>query len=123
MGQRISVSIGVTFCVGNRGVGNLRFIGLVGLGPASRVSTFHLLDSLLTATTKISICPYMTSYSNIFASSLSGKNIVFAMKSLAFENYGEALKIYRLTKYQESTLISLLLVPTCALIFCNTQSL
>ncbi len=32
---------------------------------------------------------------------MSGKNIVFAMKSLAFENYGEALKIYRLTKYQE----------------------
>jgi len=29
--------------VGNRGVGNLRFIGLVGLGPASRVFTFHLL--------------------------------------------------------------------------------
>ncbi len=44
--------------VGNRGVGNLRFIGLVGLGPASRVFT------LLTATTKISICPYMTSFSN-----------------------------------------------------------
>ncbi len=38
--------------VGNRGVGNLRFIGLVGLRPASRVFTFHLLDSLLTATTK-----------------------------------------------------------------------
>ena len=33
------------------------FIGLVGLGPASRVFTFHLLDSLLTATTKIPICP------------------------------------------------------------------
>jgi hypothetical protein len=29
--------------VGNRGVGNLRLIGLVGLGPASRVFTFHLL--------------------------------------------------------------------------------
>ncbi len=29
------------------------FIGLVGLGPASRVFTFHLLDSLLTTTTKI----------------------------------------------------------------------
>jgi hypothetical protein len=40
------------------------FIGLVGLGPASRVFTFHLLDNLLTATTKISICPHMTSYSN-----------------------------------------------------------
>jgi len=26
--------------------GNLRLIGLVGLGPASRVFTFHLLDSL-----------------------------------------------------------------------------
>ncbi len=75
MGQRISVSNGVTFCVGNRGVGNLRFIGLVGLGPASRVFTFHLLDSLLTATPKISICPHMTSYSNIFASSLSGKRL------------------------------------------------
>jgi len=36
--------------VGNRGVGNLRLIGLVGLGPASRVFTFHL-DSLLTTTT------------------------------------------------------------------------
>jgi len=43
--------------VGNRGVGNLRLIGLVGLGP------FHLLGSLLT-TTNISICPHMTSYSN-----------------------------------------------------------
>jgi len=39
--------------VGNKGVGNLRLIGLVGLGPATRVSTFHLLDSLLTATTDI----------------------------------------------------------------------
>jgi hypothetical protein len=29
-----------------------------------RVFTFHLLDSLLTATTNISICPHMTSYSN-----------------------------------------------------------
>jgi len=47
--------------VGNRGVGNLRLIGLVGLGPASRVFTFHLLDSLLTATTRMSICPHMTS--------------------------------------------------------------
>ncbi len=35
--------------VGNRGVGNLRLIGLVGLGPASRVFTFHLLDSLVPA--------------------------------------------------------------------------
>ena len=51
-------------CVGNRGVGNLRLTGLVGLGPASRVFTFHLLDSLLTATTNISICPHMTSYFN-----------------------------------------------------------
>jgi hypothetical protein len=33
------------------------FIGLIGLGPASRVFTFHLLDSLLTTTTKIPICP------------------------------------------------------------------
>ena len=33
------------------------FIGLIGLGPASRVLTFHLLDSLLTTTTKIPICP------------------------------------------------------------------
>jgi hypothetical protein len=40
------------------------FIGLVGLGPASRVFTFHLLDSLRTATTNISIYPHMTSYSN-----------------------------------------------------------
>jgi len=31
------------------------FIRLVGLGPASRVFTFHLLDSLLTATTKMRI--------------------------------------------------------------------
>ena len=29
------------FCVGNRGVGNLRLIGLVGLGPASRVLTSY----------------------------------------------------------------------------------
>jgi hypothetical protein len=50
--------------VGNRGVSNLRLIGLVGLGPASRVFTFHLLDSLLTATAKMSISPHMTSYSN-----------------------------------------------------------
>ncbi len=27
------------------------FIGLVGLGPASRVFTFHLLDGVLTTTT------------------------------------------------------------------------
>jgi hypothetical protein len=46
--------------VGNRGVGNLRLIGLVvlGLGPASRVFIFHLLDSLLTATTNILYAPY-----------------------------------------------------------------
>ncbi len=50
--------------VGNRGVGNLRLIGLVGLGPASRVFTFHLLGSLLTTTTNISICPHMTSLFN-----------------------------------------------------------
>jgi hypothetical protein len=50
--------------VGNRGVGNLHLIGLVGLGPASRVFTCSLLDRLLTATTSISICPHMTSYSN-----------------------------------------------------------
>ncbi len=53
-----------TLWYGNKGVGNLRLIGLVGLGPASRVFTFHL-DSLLTATTNISICPHMTSYSNM----------------------------------------------------------
>ena len=47
--------------VGNRGDGNL---GLIGLGPASRVFTCSLLDSLLTATTKISTCPHMTSYPN-----------------------------------------------------------
>jgi len=40
------------------------FIGLIGLGPASRVSTCSLLDRLLTATTNISICPHMTSYPN-----------------------------------------------------------
>ncbi len=38
------------------------FIELIGLGPARRVSTCSLLDRLLTATTKISICPHMTSY-------------------------------------------------------------
>jgi len=54
-----------TLWYGNRGVGNLRLIGLVGLGPASRVFTFHLLDSLLTATTNTAICPHMTSYSNM----------------------------------------------------------
>jgi len=48
--------------VGNRGDGNL---GLIGLGPASRVFTCSLLlDSLLIATTKISICPHTTSYPN-----------------------------------------------------------
>jgi hypothetical protein len=46
------------------------FIGLVGLGPASRVFTFHL-DSLLTATTNISICPHMTSCSNASALGVS----------------------------------------------------
>jgi len=38
-------------CVENRGVGNLRLLA------------FHLLDSLLTTTTSISICPHMTSFS------------------------------------------------------------
>ncbi len=51
-------------CVGNRGIGNLRFIGLVGLGAASRVSTFHLLDSLLKASTPYTKMPHMTSCSN-----------------------------------------------------------
>jgi hypothetical protein len=58
--------------VGNRGVGNLRFIGLVGLvglGPASRAFTFHLLDSLLTATTKIS--PYDLVFQQAFDKSES----------------------------------------------------
>jgi len=40
------------------------FIGLIGLGLASRVFTCSLLDRLLKATIKISICPHMTSYSN-----------------------------------------------------------
>jgi hypothetical protein len=31
------------------------FIGLVGLGPASRVFTFHLLDGVLTTTTTTKI--------------------------------------------------------------------
>jgi hypothetical protein len=31
---------------------------------------------------------------------MSGNDILFAMRSLAFENYGEALEIY-LTKYRE----------------------
>ncbi len=39
--------------VGNRGDGNLRLIGLIGLGPASRVFTCSLLDRLLTATVGI----------------------------------------------------------------------
>ncbi len=42
--------------VGNRKAGNIRHIELVGLGPVSRVFAFHLRDSLLTATIKISIC-------------------------------------------------------------------
>jgi hypothetical protein len=50
--------------VGNRGVGNLRLIGLVGLGPASRVFTCSLLDRLLTASTPYTKMPHMTSYSN-----------------------------------------------------------
>jgi len=33
------------------------FIGLIGLGPASRVFTCSLLDRLLTATTYIPKCP------------------------------------------------------------------
>ncbi len=37
------VSATVISNVGNRGVGNLRLIGLVGLGPASRVFTCSLL--------------------------------------------------------------------------------
>jgi hypothetical protein len=44
--------------VGNREAGNIRHIELVGLRPVSRVFAFHLLDSLLTAITKISICSY-----------------------------------------------------------------
>jgi len=52
--------------VGNRGVGNLRLIGLVGLGPASRVFTCSLLDRLLTASTPYTKMPHMTSYSNKF---------------------------------------------------------
>ena len=42
---------GRLYCVANRGVGNLRLLA------------FHLLDSLLTTTISISICPHMTSFS------------------------------------------------------------
>jgi len=48
-------------------IGNMvifAFIGLVGLGPASRVFTFHLLDNLLTTTIKMSICSHMILYFN-----------------------------------------------------------
>jgi hypothetical protein len=64
-------------------LGNLRFIGLVGLGPASRVFTFHLLDSLLTATTKISICPQMTSYSNRVIRAIIASWGVYQLKHIA----------------------------------------
>ena len=59
------------------------FIRLVGLGPASRVFTFHLLDSLLTETTKISICLHMTSYSNM------GKESYSFEKLKGADNYKE----------------------------------
>jgi hypothetical protein len=43
--------------VGNRGVGNLRLIGLVGLGPASRGFTCSLLDRLLSSFNLPTKCP------------------------------------------------------------------
>jgi len=47
------------FSVGNRGDGNLRLIGLIGLGPASRVFTCSLLDRLLSSNNKnIKMPPY-----------------------------------------------------------------
>ena len=45
--MRRTTSAPSVYLVGNRGVGNLRLIGLVGLGPASRVFTCSLLDRLL----------------------------------------------------------------------------
>ncbi len=48
----------------NRGVGNLRLIRLIGLGPASRVFTCSLLDRLLYSFNPIYYMPHMTSYSN-----------------------------------------------------------
>jgi hypothetical protein len=57
-GVRIG-SVSETEDVGNRGVGNLRRIGLAGLGPASQyLPPPTSVDSLLIATTNISMPPY-----------------------------------------------------------------
>ncbi len=52
--------------VGNRGVGNLRLIGLVGLGPASRVFTCSLLDRLLQLQPHIPKCPIWPRIPTVF---------------------------------------------------------
>ncbi len=50
--------------VGNRGDGHLRLIGLIGLGPASRVFTCSLLDRLLSSFNLPTKCLIWPSYTN-----------------------------------------------------------
>jgi hypothetical protein len=57
--------------VGNRGDGNLRLIGLIGLGPASRVFTCSLLDRLISSFNLHTKMPHMTSTSNSICVSLA----------------------------------------------------
>lgn len=45
---------------------------------------------------------------------VNGEDILFAMTSLGFENYGEALKIY-LARYREVSTVQLVM-PTCIII-------
>ncbi len=45
---------------------------------------------------------------------MNGEDILFAMTSLGFENYAEALKIY-LSKYREVSLVSLPVHPSSPL--------
>ncbi len=63
------------------------FIGLIGLGPASRVFTCSLLDRLLTATTYISICPHITPYSNI----VQAMHIL--LLTLIYQHYAKVLQL------------------------------
>jgi hypothetical protein len=52
---------------------------------------------------------------------VNGEDILFAMTSLGFENYAEALKIY-LAKYREVSIFSLI-APLHSLISLSTLSL
>lgn len=80
----------------------ISFITSEGLSPRTR----HLCHvQLLTTDTASEKCQQEK------RKTVNGEDILFAMTSLGFENYGEALKIY-LARYREVSTVQLLMPPS-----------